>query len=93
MGYQIGSGYLATDSKKTSTANQELIVKPNETSVYTVYKWSFKNYQPVVVLVNNKTRIFLDALDGFEVTHLDPPIYSFVVETPNVEYIFVGAHK
>ncbi|RYI30630.1 hypothetical protein EVU96_09445 [Bacillus infantis] len=93
MGYQIGSGYLATDSKKVSTANQELIVKPEGTTVYTVYKWSFKNYNECTVLVNNETRIFLDALDGFEVTHRDPPIYSFIIETPDVEYIFVGAHK
>jgi hypothetical protein len=93
MGYQIGSGYLATDSKKVSTANQELIVKPEGASVYTVYKWSFKNYTECVVKVNNETRIFLDALDGFEVNHYDKPLTSFIIETPDVEYIFVGAHK
>ncbi|MCP1159465.1 hypothetical protein [Bacillus infantis] len=93
MGYQIGSGYFATESKKVSTENQELIVKPEGNSVHIIYKLSFKNYDECTVLVNNETRIFLDALDGFEVTHRDPPIYSFMIETPNIEYIFVGAHK
>lgn len=90
---QFGSGYDATDSIKTSTENVELIVKPKGSSSYQFYKFSFKNYDPCVVLINGKTRAYLNELDGFEMDRFDNPLFSFIVETPNVRYTFLAGHR
>ena len=90
---QFGSGYDGTDSIKTSTNDTELVVKPIGKSVYQLYKFSFKNYDPCVVLINGETRAFLDELDGFEMDHRDAPIFSFIIETANVKYTYRAGHR
>jgi hypothetical protein len=95
MGNRFGSGYIGTDTLKTSVAQQELIPSPpvNWTVKYSLYKFTFMNDQDCSVLINgNTTAIFLRAGQGFETTDSDAPIYSFKINESGITYNFVGAY-
>lgn len=89
-----GSGYKGSPELQISTANQEIIpAKPaNWTGGYKLYKFSFDNKQDVTVRLNNETTLFLEAEQGFEMERGDAPIFSFVVITSGVQFLWVGAY-
>lgn len=92
MGYRIGSGYVGTDSIKTSTANQNIIpsAPSNWTIPLSLYKFEFINDQDCTVIVNNSTTLFLRAGYGFEISEIDLPISSFVIKDAGITYTFTG---
>jgi len=89
-----GSGYLGTNKIEVSSLNQEIVPeKPsNWTIPYHLYKFSFINYQDVIVLINGDTEIFLKAGQGFEMNEIDKPITSFIIKDANVEYSYIAAY-
>jgi hypothetical protein len=90
---RLGSGYIGTDSVKTSTANLEIIPTPPSTyqyKKYSLYKFSFVNGQDCTVVVNGETTLFIPAGQGFEIGEIDQPINSFVIKEAGVTYTFVG---
>ena len=91
---RIGSGYVGTDDIKTSTANQDIIKTERERNgnIDQLYKFSFLNHSPCHVVLNNKKPIFLDEKQGFDMTHVDAPVVSFVSVEEGVEYQFIGAY-
>lgn len=91
---RIGSGYLGSDSLKTSTANEEVIPSPPSswTTGYKLYKFSFMNSDDCTVIINNKTKVFLRANQGFTMNEADSPIYSFKIVEPGVNYNWIGAY-
>jgi len=91
---RIGSGYVGTDDIKTSTANQDIVKteQMNNEGIKQLYKFSFLNHSPCHVIINNKEPIFLDEKQGFDMTHVDAPITSFVIVEEGVEYQFIGAY-
>jgi hypothetical protein len=95
MGNRFGSGYIGTDTLKTSVAQQELIPSPpaNWNTKYSLYKFTFMNDQDCSVLINgNLSAIFLRAGQGFDTDDSDAPIYSFKIVETGITYNFVGAY-
>lgn len=94
MSRRIGIGYLGSNKIETSVANQEVIPSPKPdwkwTMGYSLYKFSFRNYDPCTVIINNETELFLDTGDGFEMNEMDKPITSFVIKEPNVRFNWRG---
>lgn len=91
--YRIGSGYIGTDSIKTSTAMQEIIpTPPLSWSVgYKLYKFEFINSdQDCTVIINSTTTLFLRAGYGFEINESDQPITSFIIKEAGVTYTYTG---
>lgn len=90
---RIGSGYLGTDSVKTSVNNAEIIPSApvGWTLPYELYKFSFLNYADCSVLVNNTTTLFLKANQGFEMSENDEPITSFKILADGITYSWIGA--
>ncbi|MED1863213.1 hypothetical protein P4V41_07075 [Fictibacillus nanhaiensis] len=93
MSYKIGQGYLGSGSLQVSTANQELVPNPpsNWTVKYNLYKFSFDNTNPCSIRINGGSPIHLRGGQGFEVTHVDAPIWSFVIVEAGIEYNWIGA--
>lgn len=96
MGFRLGNGYIGSDSVKTSTSNQEVIPSPhaqlNWTTKYNLYKFSFMNLQPCTVEINGGNPIYLEAEMGFEMNHIDTPVYSFVIVESGISYYWLGAY-
>ncbi len=92
--FRIGSGFKGTSQIETSIANQELIstLKPDGWTLFQMYSMTFKNYTPCTVKINGGDPIFLDKGDGFVTSHVDTPIYSFVIVEAGVQYTFVGGY-
>ena len=91
---RIGSGYIGSDSLKTSVSNDEVVPSPpaNWKSGYNFYKFSFLNYTDCTVQVNNENTIFLKANQGFSIDALDAPIHSFKVVESGVQYSWVAGY-
>jgi len=90
---RLGSGYLGTDTLKTSTAMQEILPTPPSSyqyKKYNLYKFSFMNQQDCTVIVNGATTLFILAGQGFEITEIDQPINSFVVKESGITYTYIG---
>lgn len=89
-----GSGFLGTSKLEVSTANQELIpnAPSNWTMGYSAYNFIFMNSEECTVKINNTTRIFLRARQGFGTGDSDPLITSFIIETAGVSYNFAATY-
>ena len=87
-----GNGYLGSDSLQTSTENYEVIPqKPDGWSHgYNCWRFEWMNDQEAVVLINGKTRLFIRAGQGYKIDAGSQPIYSFIVETPDVTFNWNG---
>lgn len=91
MANRQGSGFIASNTLKTSTANLEIIPTPPSTyykKKYGCYRMSFLNDQDCTVIVNG-TEIFLRAGQGFETNEVDAEIYSFIIKESGITYNFV----
>jgi len=89
-----GAGYLGSNKIEVSTSLQEIIPNAPEkwTIPYTMYKLSFRNYDPCTVVLNHKTELFLDAGDGFEMDDRDNPITSFIIKESGVRFNWRGGY-
>lgn len=89
-----GTGYLGSKQIETSTENMEVIPESpiSWTIPYSLYKFSFRNYDPCSVVINNETEIYLDTGDGFEMAETDKPITSFIIVQPGVRYNWRGGY-
>jgi hypothetical protein len=90
---RLGSGYIGTDSKKTSTSMIEIIPTPPSSYTfkkYNCYEFSFYNDQDCTVIINGETTVFLRAGFGFEMDSTDQPIHSFVIKESGITYTFIG---
>jgi hypothetical protein len=90
---RLGSGYIGTDTVKTSTSNLEIIPTPPSSSPfkkYSCYKFSYTNGQDCTVIVNGVTTLFIPAGQGFEIGEVDQPINSFVIKESGITYTFIG---
>lgn len=89
-----GIGYLGSNQIETSVANQQVIPNPpsnlNWTMGYSLYKFSFRNYDQCTIIINNETELFLDAGDGFEMNEIDKPITSFVIVESGIRFNWRG---
>ncbi|MEM5009221.1 hypothetical protein WKH57_00740 [Niallia taxi] len=92
--YKKGSGFDGSaDIQVSSTANMEIIPDtPSDwqNSKVNYYKFIFKNITDCHVKVNNNTRLFLLAEEGFESNEIDMEIYSFVIEESGTRFKWIG---
>lgn len=92
---RLGSAYVGSPNKLTSTANQE-IVQQHKPSGWTMamkfYKFSFMNYQDCHVRINGSDPIFLAANQGFEMNEVDALIKTFEIIDSGIEYSYIGAY-
>lgn len=92
---RLGSAYVGSSDKLTSTANQE-IVQQHKPVGWTIpikfYKFSFMNYQDCHVKINNSDAIFLAANQGFEMNEVDAPVKTFTIVESGIEYSYIGAY-
>lgn len=93
--YRLGSGYIGSSELKTTTeANEQVIPNKPEswTMKYNCYRFSFMNDQQCSVLINSNTNpIMLRAGQGFTMSEIDSPIYSFKIVEAGITYNFIGA--
>ena len=96
MPYRIGSGYLGSSQIKTTTSPNTEIIPDTPAGwsfpKYQFYKFSFFNYQPCTVKINNGEPIYLQAEQGFQSDYMDAPIFSFVIQEAGVQYQWIGAY-
>lgn len=93
MSYQIGTGFIGSESIKISKQNEEVISKVilNEFHKSSLYKFNFINYDSCTVKVNNQFEFYLSEGQGFHITEIDVPITNFVINEENVRYHWIGA--
>ncbi|MGG3891987.1 hypothetical protein [Metabacillus fastidiosus] len=96
MAYQIGNGYLGSDSIKSSVAMENIIPNPPDhwSKGYSCYRLSFRNRDDCTVIINNDTEnpIFLEANQGFNIDYMDTPIHSFQITANGILYNWLGAY-
>ena len=85
------SKYLGSEELQVSTANQEVIPNPpaDWTIGYFLKVFSFVNFADCTVLVNNESKLFLKAGQGFNASE-KLPISSFKVIESGIEYNWIG---
>jgi hypothetical protein len=89
---RLGSGFIGSNTLKTSVANEQLIPTPPNNyykKQYACYRFSFLNDQDCVVVANG-TELFLRAGQGFETDENDVEIYSFIIKPAGITYNFIG---
>lgn len=91
----IGSGYLGSSILQTSVANEEIIPFPptNRSTPYKIQKLGLMNEADCTILINNKTKIFLKAGQGFSTTVEDQPITSLKIIESGVKFNWVGGYR
>jgi hypothetical protein len=90
---RLGSGYIGSDSLKTSTSNLEIIPTPPSShpyKKYSCYSICFTNGQDCTVIVNGATTLFITAGQGFAISEVDQPINSFVIKESGITYNWIG---
>jgi hypothetical protein len=92
---KVGSGYLGTDTLKTSTAMVELVPTPPSTypyGSYSLYRIAFLNDQDCTIILNGVTTLFIRAGQGFEIDSDDKGITSFVIKEAGITYNFIAGY-
>lgn len=91
---EIPVPYKGSDSLKTSTSNEQVILnKPsNWTYGYHFKTFEFINVQSCTVIINETDTIYLNAGQGFRIDKSDDPIHSFVIVEDGITYNWVGSY-
>lgn len=89
-----GSGFDgSSDIQVSSLTNQEVIPPTPSDWINTklmYYKFEFNNITECHVKINNETRLFLLAGEGFKTSEVDIEIYSFIVEESGTRFKWIG---
>lgn len=95
-GFRMGSGFIGSDdiliTSKTMTEIIPIEPKSYPYAKCHCYKLSFINLKPCHFVINENSRFYSDALEGWESTEIDAEIYSFIIEEENIDYKFRGAY-
>lgn len=91
-----GNGYLGSEQILTSVANEEVLppipIGSNWTNGYMCGIFEWLNEQDTVVLINNKTRVFIRAGQGFKIGNGSKAIHSFIIESAGVNYNWIAEY-
>ena len=92
--YRHGTGFDGSENiQVSSTANLEIIPPtPSDwhNSKLNYYKFNFHNITECHVKINEKTRLFLLAGEGFDTDIIDVEIFSFVIEEAGTRFKWKG---
>lgn len=81
-----GSKFSATNAIQTSVGNDELVPVNGQ-----FLKISFVNLDVDCLVKVNGVEVFIpQSIGGFESSYEDPIINSFIIVTPDIQYIYVS---
>lgn len=91
----MSNGYLGSPAVLTSISNQEVVPLCPENWTrdrYLMLEFSFINYNPCKIRINNGETIYLDSEQGFESKIGKPKIESFVIVESGTKFSWLGVY-